>query len=90
VVNDHLFHLVFPTESARDAALHALRSRGVMATFHYVPLHSSPFGRTLPGTRGEFPVSERVAARLLRLPLHPLLDDADVERVIEAVIGRPA
>jgi dTDP-4-amino-4,6-dideoxygalactose transaminase len=90
VVNDHLFHLVFPSEPLRDAALHALRQRGILATFHYVPLHSSPFGRTLPGSRGEFPVSERVAGRLLRLPLHPLLDDADVERVVEAVTSRPA
>ena len=89
-VNDHLFHLVFPSETARDASMQALRAQRIGATFHYVPLHSSPFGRTLRGTRGEFPVSERVAARLLRLPLHPLLDDADVERVIEAVTGRAA
>ena len=88
--NNHIFHLIFPSEAARDAKQQALRARGVMATFHYVPLHSSPFGRTLPGTRGTFPVSERVAGRLLRLPMHPLLDDADVERVIEAVKGRAA
>jgi dTDP-4-amino-4,6-dideoxygalactose transaminase len=88
--NNHIFHLMFPSEAARDARLRDLREAGVMATFHYVPLHSSPFGRTLPGTRGGFPVSERVAGRLLRLPIHPLLDDAGVERVIEAVTGRPA
>lgn len=88
--NNHIFHLIFPSEAARDAKQRALRARGVMATFHYVPLHSSPFGRTLPGTRGTFPVSERVAGRLLRLPMHPLLEDADVERVIEAVTGRAA
>jgi len=89
-VNDHLFHLVFPSEASRDACLRALRAGGIQATFHYVPLHSSPFGRTLPGTRGEFPVSERVAGRLLRLPMHPLLQDADVDRVVEAVTARPA
>jgi len=88
--NNHIFHLIFPSEQARDACQAALREEGIMATFHYVPLHSSPFGRTLPGTRGTFPVSERVAARLLRLPMHPLLEDADVERVIEAVTGRAA
>jgi len=86
--NNHIFHLIFPSEGARDERLAALRAQGIMATFHYVPLHSSPFGRALPGTRGDFPVSERIAGRLLRLPMHPLLDDADVERVIEAVTGR--
>ena len=89
VVNDHLFHLVFPTEPARAPPSTELRARGIMAS-STTSLHSSPFGRTLPGTRGEFPVTERVAARLLRLPMHPLLEDADVERVIEAVTGRPA
>jgi dTDP-4-amino-4,6-dideoxygalactose transaminase len=90
VVNHHIFHLIFPSEAGRDSCLNAVREEGVMATFHYVPLHSSPFGRTLPGTRGAFPVSERIAARLLRLPLHPLLAEPDVERVIEAVTGSPA
>jgi dTDP-4-amino-4,6-dideoxygalactose transaminase len=88
--NNHIFHLIFPSEAARDTCQAALRQQGIVAAFHYVPLHSSPFGRTLPGTRGGFPVSERIAARLLRLPMHPLLDGGDVERVIEAVTGRPA
>ena len=88
--NDHIFHLIFPSEEARDACQGALRREGIGATFHYVPLHSSPFGRRLPGTRGAFPVSERIAGGLLRLPMHPLLEDADVDRVIEAVTGRPA
>jgi len=90
VTNNHIFHLIFPSEAARDACQGALREERIGATFHYVPLHSSPFGRRLPGTRGAFPVSERIAGRLLRLPMHPLLDEADVERVIEAVTGRPA
>jgi len=90
VGNDHIFHLIFPDEAARDSCQQALRAEGIMATFHYVPLHSSPFGRSLPGTRGAFPVSERIAGTLLRLPMHPLLDEADVERVIEAVTGRTA
>jgi dTDP-4-amino-4,6-dideoxygalactose transaminase len=88
--NNHIFHLIFPSEQARDACQAALRQQGIGATFHYVPLHSSPFGRRLPGTRGGFPVSERIAGRLLRLPMHPLLDEADVERIIEAVTGGPA
>jgi dTDP-4-amino-4,6-dideoxygalactose transaminase len=83
--NHHIFYLLFPEPRERDAAMAALRARGVMATFHYVPLHSSPFGVTLPGAAGAYPVSERIAATLLRLPLHPLLSDAEVERVIDAV-----
>ena len=54
-----------------------------MATFHYVPLHSSPLRRAPGRGSRELPVTERVASTLLRLPLHPLLADDDVERVID-------
>ena len=82
--NDHCFYLLFPDETARDRALSALRAEGVLATFHYVPLHSAPHGRSLVG-EVRLPVTERVAGTLLRLPLHPLLAEADVERVIHGV-----
>ena len=82
--NHHIFYLLYPDGAGRDRALQALRSRGVMATFHYVPLHSAPHGRSL-GPQPELPVTDRVASTLLRLPLHPRLGDDDVERVIAAV-----
>ncbi len=83
--NHHIFYLLYPDEAARDQSLQHLRRCGVRAAFHYVPLHGSPFGSTLLGARGEFPVSERVARTLLRLPLHPLLSDDDTARVVAAV-----
>lgn len=82
--NHHIFYLLYPDAAARDRALAALRARGVMATFHYVPLHSAPHGRSL-GPQPELPVTDRVAGTLLRLPLHPRLQDDEVERVIETV-----
>ena len=83
--NHHVFFLLYPDGRLRDAALATLRARGVMAAFHYVPLHSAPHGRTLGGGDVSLPVTDRVAAALLRLPLHPLLTAAETERVIEAV-----
>ena len=82
--NHHIFHMLYPDERRRDEALRALRARGVAATFHYVPLHSAPHARAI-GACAELPVTDRVAARLLRLPVHPLLSDEDVERVVDAV-----
>jgi dTDP-4-amino-4,6-dideoxygalactose transaminase len=83
--NDHLFYLLFPEPAARDAALAALRARGVMATFHYVPLHSSPQGRALGHGDDRLPVTDRIASTLLRLPLHPLLTPDEIDRVVAAV-----
>jgi len=82
--NHHIFHLLYPDGRRRDEALTALRARGVCATFHYVPLHSAPHARAI-GVAVDLPVTDRVAASLLRLPLHPLLSDEDVERVVAAV-----
>jgi dTDP-4-amino-4,6-dideoxygalactose transaminase len=61
----------------------------VQATFHYVPLHSSPFGRSLDPDPPALPVTDRVAGTLLRLPLHPGLADEEVERVVAAVRSFP-
>jgi dTDP-4-amino-4,6-dideoxygalactose transaminase len=82
--NHHIFHLLYPDGRRRDDALRHLRERGVQATFHYVPLHSAPHARAT-GLGADLPVTDRVAATLLRLPLHPLLSDADVARVVAAV-----
>jgi len=82
----HIFFMLFPEAASRDRALGSLRGSGIPASFHYVPLHSSPFGRSLADGRPPvLPVTERVAATLLRLPLHPGLTDADVACVSEAV-----
>jgi len=83
--NHHLFALLLPDEKSRDACLEALRAAGVQASFHYVPLHSAPHGRALGLDGADFPVTDRVARTLLRLPLHPLLTGEEVERVLDAV-----
>jgi dTDP-4-amino-4,6-dideoxygalactose transaminase len=81
--NDHIFYLLYPDGEARDRSLAALRSEGIQAAFHYVPLHGSPFGRTF--SEAKLPVTDRVASTLVRLPLHPLLSEEEVGRVVDAV-----
>jgi dTDP-4-amino-4,6-dideoxygalactose transaminase len=83
-LNHHIFYLLFRDGADRDRAMAALKTQGVMATFHFVPLHTSPMGAQLHAG-GALPVTDSVADRLLRLPLHPRLSPEDVERVIEAV-----
>ena len=82
--NHHIFYLLFPDQPSRDACLAFLKARSIMAAFHYVPLHSAPQGRRLAPDLS-LPVTDRISSGLLRLPLHPRLDDAQVDRVIEAL-----
>jgi dTDP-4-amino-4,6-dideoxygalactose transaminase len=82
--NAHLYSLLLPDRAGREELIAFLGARGIGAVFHYVPLHSSPAGARLGRPHGELPVTERVAAGLVRLPLWPDLGKGQ-ERVIEAV-----
>ena len=87
--NDHLFALLLPEPGRRDVFLSFLKSRGVMATFHYVPLHSSPFWLKYAGASPSLPVTDRVASTLVRLPLHPRLGEEEIDQVVAAVEAAP-
>jgi dTDP-4-amino-4,6-dideoxygalactose transaminase len=67
--NSHLFWVILPDVATRDALMAHLKSHGILAVFHYVPLHTSPMGTKLGYAAGELPVTEDLSQRLLRLPL---------------------
>lgn len=81
----HIFHVLLPDLKTRDRCLKSLREAGVEASFHYIPLHNSPFGRKTLGWRERLSVTENVADRILRLPLHPGLSGRDVDFVCGAL-----
>ncbi|HVV58513.1 MAG TPA: UDP-4-amino-4,6-dideoxy-N-acetyl-beta-L-altrosamine transaminase [Gaiellaceae bacterium] len=83
----HAYHLyVVQVDGQRDAVFSALRADGIGANVHYVPVHLHPYYRERLGTRaGQFPVAENAYTRLLSLPLFPAMDDADVDRVVDAL-----
>lgn len=83
--NHHLFHILLKDRESRDALMAALRAQGILAVFHYVPLHSSPMGQEFGGREGQLPVTESVSDRLLRLPIYLELSEPDQQRVIDAV-----
>jgi dTDP-4-amino-4,6-dideoxygalactose transaminase len=81
----HLFHLRLAGREKRDALIDHLASRGILAVFHYQPLHLSPMGRRLDPECPALPVTESAAERLVRLPLFASLGEDEQSRVIEAV-----
>lgn len=81
----HVFALLLPDLATRTAFLAHLKARGIQAVFHYQPLHLSEVGRALGGKSGDCPVTESIADRLARLPLHAGLTDGELERVLAAV-----
>lgn len=81
----HLFHLILPTPDAQERFLKHMKSRGCLAVFHYQPLHKSPLMQRGPRPPAPLPVTERVAASLVRLPFFTGMTCAEQDRVIEAV-----
>jgi dTDP-4-amino-4,6-dideoxygalactose transaminase len=84
--NWHIYAFRVSDVSQRDRVLTELKRRGIQATFHYVPLHSSHYGRTYLGYHPEdLPVTERVSASLIRLPIYPQLSGEDQDYIIESL-----
>lgn len=81
----HLFYLLLPSLAARQALIAHLRARGILAVFHYLPLHLSPMGEQFGGRLGACPVTEMVSERLLRLPFFYDLSPDEQQRVIDGV-----
>lgn len=67
--NAHMYYIVLPTEEIRNELMDQLKEKGIGATFHYIPLHTSPMGIKLGFKQGDLPVTEEYAGRILRLPL---------------------
>ena len=85
-INGHIFYLRLPTEKKRDECIAKLRAKGVEATFHFIPLHTSPYGRrVLRYRKGDFPVTEKAAKTLLRLPIYPQLSNREMDFIIDSV-----
>lgn len=80
--NAHLFYILFKDMKTRDRIMKRLKSRGIWAVFHYVPLHSSPMGLKLGNRIGDLPVTESLSERLLRLPMYADMTDEELKYII--------
>jgi dTDP-4-amino-4,6-dideoxygalactose transaminase len=83
--NFHLFYLLTRDAATRDGLLAHLRSVGIGAVFHYVPLHSSPMGYKLGCASTELPVTDSTCARLIRLPFFYAITPEEQAEVVREV-----
>ncbi len=82
--NAHMFYLLCKDEHTRNSLLSYLKSKEIMAVFHYLPLHLSPFynkkhdGRILNN-------SERFSNTIIRLPFFYELKDTEISYIAESI-----
>lgn len=81
----HMFHMLCPSLEKRSGLIEHLRRKGIQSTFHYQPLHLSRMGRKYGYGQGDFPVTEDVADRLIRLPFFTDLQPDEQNQVCEAL-----
>ncbi len=83
---EHVYHLYVVRHPSRDALREALAREGIDTLVHYPhPVHLQPAYSHLGLRRGALPLTERVAAEVVSLPLFVGLGDGALARVAEAV-----
>ena len=81
-----VYHLYVIQADDRDGLQHYLQQNGVTTGLHYpVPLHLQEAYSSLGYAEGYFPVAEKVARRILSLPMYPELTDGQIPYVCEKI-----
>ena len=83
--NAHMFYLVCNSLNQRSGIISALKEQGILAVFHYLSLHSSPYYKDLHDKR-HLPNSDRFTDCLVRLPMYYELSDGDVDKICNVII----
>jgi dTDP-4-amino-4,6-dideoxygalactose transaminase len=82
--NAHMFYILCNDEKTRNELLDHLKANGILAVFHYLSLHKSPFyADKYQG--GELPNSDKYTNRLIRLPLFYELQDSEINFICKSI-----
>ena len=73
--NYHAFWLLFREERQRDTFLKLSLEKEVSPYIGYIPLHTSPMGKKLGGTKYNLPVTDYVGSSIVRLPFYIMTDE---------------
>jgi dTDP-4-amino-4,6-dideoxygalactose transaminase len=83
--NAHLFYLKLKNIEERSRFIAHMRDSGIYCPFHYVPLHSSPYGKDVGCFHGHDLVTTADSQRLVRLPLFFNLNSDELAFIIEKI-----
>jgi len=77
--NGHMYYILVKNNK-RDKLIKYLQQKKINTVFHYIPLHSSPFGKLKATTKSTMHNTNRISNILLRLPMHAKLTNKDIIR----------
>jgi len=71
----------------RAAMQEKLKKNGVPSAIYYpVPLHLQQAFSSLGYKQGDFPVAEEISKKIFSLPMHPYLEDEQINKIIDILI----
>lgn len=85
VHNAHMFYLKAKDLKERTELIDFLKEKGILAVFHYIPLHTAPAGVKFGRFHGEDKYTTKESERLLRLPLYYGLEEEKVLYISDMV-----
>lgn len=83
--NAHMFYIKTKNLEERSALISYLKENGILAVFHYIPLHTAPAGIKYGRFQGEDRYTTKESERLLRLPMYYTLKEDEVDYICEKV-----
>ncbi|CUN09907.1 UDP-4-amino-4-deoxy-L-arabinose--oxoglutarate aminotransferase [Blautia hydrogenotrophica] len=85
VHNAHMYYLKVKDLQTRTRLIHYLGEHGIMAVFHYIPLHTAPAGQKFGRFHGEDRYTTTESERLVRLPMYYGLTRPDQEKIVSTI-----
>ncbi|WP_242157536.1 dTDP-4-amino-4,6-dideoxygalactose transaminase [Aestuariivivens sediminis] len=82
--NAHMFYMVCKNMKQRSALITHLKAYGILAVFHYLSLHKSPFYRNKHDGRALIQ-SDRYSDTLVRLPFYYELNGNDIDYIVKTI-----
>jgi dTDP-4-amino-4,6-dideoxygalactose transaminase len=81
-----MYYVLCQSLAERTRLIARLKEQEIMAVFHYLSLHLSPFYHDKHDGR-DLALSDAYTDRLLRLPLFFELTDAEQDKIIQTITG---
>jgi dTDP-4-amino-4,6-dideoxygalactose transaminase len=84
--NGHMYYILVKNNK-RDKLIKYLQQKKINTVFHYIPLHSSPFGKLKATTKSTMHNTNVIANTLLRLPMHQSINNLDIKIITDEILN---
>ncbi len=85
IVEGHAYHLYIIEVDDRIGLYNYLRTHGIFAQVHYIPIHLMPYYKQFGWKLGDFPLAETYYNRCISLPMYPALTNSEQDYVINTI-----